>query len=205
MDYSIKILERELEMEEEWVKMTSDNDSLKKKYKNLSIKEGNEAIQDLKETIALLRKLKDKKCLLTGAATGIGRALAFELAKEGVQLFLADIQIEELEKVKAELEPYGVKVFTGKCDVSNYEEFRELAEEVYSKFGGELDILINNAGIAGGGYCEDIPIEEWKRVIDVNLWSIIYATKIFVPKFLDDSCPSALGRKGRFFACAENG
>ncbi len=130
------------------------------------------------------KKLKGKTCLLTGAACGIGRALAFELAKKGVNLYLADIQIENLEKVKADLEPYGVQVYTGKCDVANFEDFQRLAEEVYSKFG-ELDIIINNAGIGGGGYCEDMTIEEWKRVLDINLWSIIYAIKIFIPKFLE--------------------
>ncbi|NVM52685.1 MAG: SDR family NAD(P)-dependent oxidoreductase [Candidatus Helarchaeota archaeon] len=131
-----------------------------------------------------MKDLKNKNCLLTGAAAGIGRSLAFELAKEGVNLFLADINMAKLEKVKDELGEYGVKVFTGRCDVSKYEDFEKLVDNFYSKFG-ELDILINNAGIAGGGFIETLSLEEWKRVIDVNLWSIIYSIKVFLPKMLE--------------------
>jgi short-subunit dehydrogenase len=130
------------------------------------------------------KKLKGKNCLLTGAGSGIGRALAFCLAKEQVNLFLADINIESLEKVKKELEPLGVKVFIGKCDVSSYADFEHIAQEVYSKLG-ELDILINNAGIAAGGYVETIDLADWKRVLDINLWSIIYSIKIFLPRMLE--------------------
>jgi len=130
------------------------------------------------------KELKGKNCLLTGAASGIGRSLAFCLAKEKVNLFLADIDMENLEKVKQELEPLGIKVFTGKCDVSSLEDFEKLAEEVYSQLG-DIDILINNAGIACGGYVETIGLEEWKHVFDINLWSIIYSIKVFLPRMLE--------------------
>lgn len=131
------------------------------------------------------KKLRDKRCVLTGAGSGIGRALAFELAKRGVHLFLADLNLDRIDELKSELAPFGINIFTKKCDVSNYADFQQLADEAYSKFGGEIDILINNAGIGGGGYAEDMTLEEWKRVIDVNLWSIIYAVSIFIPRFLE--------------------
>ncbi len=130
------------------------------------------------------KKLKGKNCLLTGAAAGIGRSLAFELAKEGVNLYLSDLNMEGLEKIKQELEKYNVEVFIGKCDVSNFEDFSNLAQDFNSKFS-DLDILINNAGISGGGFTETLSIDEWKRVIDVNLWSIIYSIKTFLPKMLE--------------------
>lgn len=130
------------------------------------------------------KELKGKNCLLTGAASGIGRALAIRLAKEKVNLFLADIDMEKLEKVKKELEPLGIKVFTGKCDVSSLADLEHLAQEFYSRLG-ELDILINNAGIAAGGYVETIELPDWKRVLDINLWSIIYSIKVFLPRMLE--------------------
>jgi len=128
-------------------------------------------------------KLKDKNCVITGAASGIGRCLALGLAKEGMNLFMADIQTENLEKVKQEIEKEGVRVFTARCDVAKYGDFENLAGEVYARLG-EVDLLINNAGIAGGGFVESIELEEWKRVFDVNLWGIIHSLKAFLPRML---------------------
>ncbi|MHA1266607.1 MAG: SDR family NAD(P)-dependent oxidoreductase [Candidatus Helarchaeota archaeon] len=130
------------------------------------------------------KKLRGKNCLLTGAASGIGRALARCLAKEKVNLFLADIDMENLEKVKNELDPLESKVFIGRCDVSSYADFEHLAQEVYSNLD-EVDILINNAGIAAGGYVETFELADWKRVLDINLWSIIYSIKVFLPRMLE--------------------
>lgn len=128
-------------------------------------------------------KLKDKNCVITGAATGIGRCLALGLAKEGMNLFMADIQVENLEKVKQEAEKSGVRVFTARCDVARYEDFEDLAREVYAWLG-DVDLLINNAGIAGGGFVESLELQEWKRVLDVNLWGIIHSLKVFLPRML---------------------
>ena len=128
-------------------------------------------------------KLKDKNCVITGAASGIGRCLALGLAKEGMNLFMADIQVENLEKVKEEIEKMGVRVFTARCDVAKYEDLENLAREVYARLG-DVDLLINNAGIAGGGFVESIELEEWRRVLDVNLWGIIHSLKAFLPRML---------------------
>ncbi len=128
-------------------------------------------------------KLKDKNCVITGAASGIGRCLAIGLAKEGMNLFMADIQVENLEKVKQEIEKMGVRVFTARCDVAKYEDLANLAREVYARLG-DVDLLINNAGIAGGGFVESIELEEWKRVLEVNLWGIIHSLKVFLPRML---------------------
>ncbi|MHA1293493.1 MAG: SDR family NAD(P)-dependent oxidoreductase [Promethearchaeota archaeon] len=131
-----------------------------------------------------MKKLKNKNCLITGAASGIGRSLAVGLAKEGMNLFLSDINMDNLEKVKEEIEAGGVKVYIGRCDVSKYEEFENLSSQFYSKFRN-LDFLINNAGIGGGGYTIDLELEDWKRILDVNLWSIIYSIKVFLPRMLE--------------------
>lgn len=131
-----------------------------------------------------MKNLKHKNCLLTGAASGIGRSLAIGLAKEGMNLYLADIDSVNLEKVKEEIAKIGVKVYTRTCNVSKFEEINEMAKDFYQKLG-DLDLLINNAGIAGGGFIEDITLDEWKHVLDVNLWSIIFSIKVFLPKMLE--------------------
>jgi short-subunit dehydrogenase len=129
-------------------------------------------------------KLKDKKCVITGAASGIGRSLAIELVKEGANLFLADIDIDKLTSFKKEISNLGATVFIEKCDVSKFDDFKNLANKAYSNLG-DVDILINNAGIGGGGFVETIELEEWKKIFDVNIWSIIYSIKVFLPKMLE--------------------
>jgi len=131
-----------------------------------------------------MKKLQGKNCLLTGAASGIGRALALLLAEEGMNLYIVDIDMEKLEKVKEEIEQIGAKVYTGICDVSKLEDLQKTADQFYQKLG-DIDLLMNNAGAAGGGFILDIPLDEWKRVLDVNLWSIIYSIKVFLPKMVE--------------------
>ena len=131
-----------------------------------------------------MKKLKDKNLIITGAASGIGRSLAIGLAKEGMNLFISDINMERLEKVKEEIEALGIKVFTARCDVTKYEDVAKLAEVAQEKLG-DIDMLINNAGIGSGAYAETMELEDWKRVLDVNLWSIIYSIKVFLPIMLE--------------------
>ncbi len=120
-----------------------------------------------------MKDLKNKNCFLTGAASGIGRSFALALAKEGMNLYISDINMERLESVKKEVEELGAKVFTARCDVSKFEDFEKAANDFHSKLG-DVDLLINNAGISVGGSIEELELEDWKEVLDINLWSIIY-------------------------------
>lgn len=131
-----------------------------------------------------MKDLNNKNCFLTGAAKGIGRAFALALAKEGMNLFITDIDLENLEKVKNEIEGIGVRVHAGKCDVSKFEDFEEMTKEFYSKLG-DVDLLINNAGIAIAGGVDNLELEDWRGVLDVNLWSVIYSLKVFLPRMLE--------------------
>jgi short-subunit dehydrogenase len=132
-----------------------------------------------------MKKLRSKNCLITGAASGIGRSLAIGLAKEGMNLFLVDLNIDGLQSVKKEIEDLGMKVFISKCDVSKLEDNERIANEAYSKLG-EIDLLINNAGISHGSFILDLDLEDdWKKMMDVNLWSIIYSLKVFLPRMLE--------------------
>ena len=130
-----------------------------------------------------MKDFKNKNGFVTGAASGIGRSFALALAKRGMNLYITDINIDGLEKVKSEVEKLGVKVFASKCDVSIYKDFEKAANDFYEKMG-EVDLLINNAGIAMGGDMLNIDLEVWKKVIDTNLWSIIHSMKAFLPRMV---------------------
>jgi len=131
-----------------------------------------------------MKELNNKNCLITGAASGIGRSFALALAKEGMNLYITDINVEGLEKVKNEVKELGANVYSDRCDVSKFEDFEAIAKNFYSKLG-DLDLLINNAGIAIAGGIENLEIEDWKKVLDVNLMSIIYSLKVFTPRMLE--------------------
>jgi len=130
-----------------------------------------------------MKDFKDKNGFITGAASGIGRSFALALARRGMNLHITDINIDGLEKVKSEVKKRGVKVFASKCDVSKYEDFEKAANEFYEKMG-EVDLLINNAGISMGVDMLNIDLEVWRKVMETNLWSIIHSIKAFLPRMV---------------------
>ncbi len=131
-----------------------------------------------------MKDLKGKTAVITGAASGIGSSFAIELAKEGMNLSISDINMEGLEETKKEIEKLGVKVISSKCDVTKYQDMENLAREVHSELG-DVDLLINNAGIVRYILLEDIDLDDFKRVLDVNLWGIVHSLKAFLPKMLE--------------------
>ncbi len=131
-----------------------------------------------------MKDLKGKTCFLTGAASGIGRSFAMALAKEGMKLFITDINTEGLEQVKNELKQIGTIVHSMKCDVSKLSDFEAAAKEFYSKLG-DVDLLINNAGIGLSDDLSNIDLEVWKSVFNVNLWSVIFSLRVFLPRMLE--------------------
>jgi short-subunit dehydrogenase len=131
-----------------------------------------------------MKVLNDKNCFITGAANGIGKSFALALAREGMNLFISDIDMQNLEKVRNEIEDLGARVYSSKCDVTKIEDFHTNARKFYSEFG-ELDLLLNNAGIAIGGSILEITLEDWKHLLDVNLWSIVHSLDVFLPKILE--------------------
>jgi short-subunit dehydrogenase len=128
-------------------------------------------------------EFKDKNVFITGAASGIGRSFAFALAERGMNLYITDINMEGLGKVKSDIKKIGVKIVAAKCDVSKYNDFKKAANDFYEKMG-ELDLLINNAGISMGFDILNIDLEVWQKVIDTNLGSIIHSIKAFLPRMV---------------------
>jgi len=130
-----------------------------------------------------MKEFKGKNCFITGAARGIGRSFALALGRLGMNLFITDVRLEELEMVRKEVEKLGVQAYAGKCNVSLFEDFEKVATE-FDETLGDIDLLINNAGIGRGESIENINLATWKKVIDTNLWSVIYSTKVFLPKMI---------------------
>lgn len=124
------------------------------------------------------KKLVDKIAIVTGAAQGIGKAIALNLAKEGAKICLWDINLEEAEKTNEEIHQLSnVETLVSKVDITNYSEVEENVKKVLDKFF-RIDILVNNAGIARDNLILRMSEEEWNQVLDVNLKGVFNCIKV---------------------------
>ncbi len=120
------------------------------------------------------------RILITGAANGLGRGMSLAFAKKGHELVLVDIDSTALEQTAAEIERSGARCHRYLVDVSNRGQVNELAGKVTSEVG-DIDMLINNAGVVVVGEFLDVPIEEWERIMAVNFWGTVYMLMAFLP------------------------
>ena len=118
---------------------------------------------------------KDKIAIVTGAASGIGRALCEEMGRRGAVLVATDINAAGAEQVAAAVTSAGGRARAAHLDVTRAEDVCKLIEDTASE-QGRLDYMFNNAGIAVGGEMYAIGFEHWRRIIDVNLWGVIHGT-----------------------------
>ena len=128
-------------------------------------------------------RLNDKVVIITGASSGIGKALAYELAKRKARLALAARNIDELKKVENDIESHADDVMIHQTDVSIESQCKEFIERTMEHFG-RIDVLINNAGISMRATLEDMDMEVFKKVLDVNLMGAVYCTKYALPHLL---------------------
>jgi NAD(P)-dependent dehydrogenase (short-subunit alcohol dehydrogenase family) len=126
------------------------------------------------------RKLEGRVAVLTGAATGIGRALASRLAEEGAGLCLADVNAGALEETARALASGGADVSAHVVDVADGARVEGFAREVEERHG-RADVLINNAGVALHGTVEEVSLEDIEWVMSVNFWGTVYCVKRFLP------------------------
>lgn len=126
-----------------------------------------------------MRSLRGKTAVVTGAASGIGKALALRLAREGMRLVLADVDARRLREVASAL-PGALPV---RADVARMADVEALADRAWARFGS-VDLLVNNAGIAEVGPLWEVPLARWRRVLGVNLWGAIHGCLAFVPRML---------------------
>ena len=119
-------------------------------------------------------------CVLTGAASGLGRAFALELAARGARLFLADIDDAGLAETAKLVEERGGTSRTLHCDVSKLDDMKRLHGDSIAWLSG-VDLLINNAGVGVGGMVGEIPLEDWQWITGINQWGVIYGCHLFLP------------------------
>ncbi|MDP3915417.1 MAG: SDR family oxidoreductase [Bacteroidota bacterium] len=125
--------------------------------------------------------MKNKVVVITGASSGIGRALAKEFASKGAKLSLGARRTELLEDLRNELP--GTEIFIQKTDVSNENDCRILVEETIKKYG-QIDVLINNAGISMRALFEDVDLNVIRNLMDVNFYGTVYCSKFALPHLL---------------------
>ena len=122
--------------------------------------------------------------VVTGAASGIGRASALAFAREGADVVVSDINDEEGKRVTGEIEALGRKTLYVHTDVAKREAIESLVAESI-EWQGHCDLFHSNAGIGMGGAPHAIPVEEWERVLDINLHSHIWAVRKLLPHMLE--------------------
>jgi 3-oxoacyl-[acyl-carrier protein] reductase len=145
--------------------------------------------------------LSGKKAIITGAGRGIGRATAIALAKEGVDVGLIARTETGLLEVAEEVRNYGVNVVTTTVDIGENDQVTKAIDQLLTKFG-TVDILINNAGIAKFGGFLELEVEEWEKIIQVNLLGMYYVTRAVLPAMIEQksgdiiNISSTAGEKG---------
>ena len=127
--------------------------------------------------------MKNKVVIITGASSGIGKALAIDFAKQNATVVLAARNIKEIDNLANEFKEQGISCLAVKTDVSREEDCKSLINKTVEKFG-KIDILINNAGISMRALFEEVEIEVIKKVMDVNFWGAVYMTKYALPYLL---------------------
>ena len=125
-------------------------------------------------------KLRDRVAVITGSASGIGRASAKEFAKEGAQVVVADIKLAGAQETVKQIETAGGVALAVKTDVAVAESVQALVEQTLHFFG-RINVLFNNAAIQVNKTVEDTTVEEWNREIGINLGGVFLCSKLFMP------------------------
>jgi len=136
-----------------------------------------------------MKEFKDKVAVITGAASGIGRGLAEQCAKEGMKVVISDVDEKRLKRVERKLKRDGIQVLSCITDVSKASDVEKLANRTLETFG-VVHLLFNNAGIAIPHLAWEYDLKDWEQVLSVNLWGVIHGIHTFIPIMLkqDTEC-----------------
>jgi NAD(P)-dependent dehydrogenase (short-subunit alcohol dehydrogenase family) len=127
-----------------------------------------------------VEELNGKVAVITGGGSGIGLALARQLGAEGCRLSLADIDADALERARSSLRTEGRDVITTIADVGKVDDVRQFAANTLAEFGA-VDIVVNNAGVIAWNPIGVLSLDDWRWVIDVNVWGVIHGVHVFLP------------------------
>jgi NAD(P)-dependent dehydrogenase (short-subunit alcohol dehydrogenase family) len=125
-------------------------------------------------------RLEDKVCIVTGAGSGIGEAIAVLFAREGARVVCADV---DADAAAATAQAIGARASAERADVTDETQTRRVADDTVERFG-RIDVLVNNAGIAGVGTVEETSVELWERVMRVNATGVFLMSRAVVPHML---------------------
>jgi len=129
-------------------------------------------------------ELRDSVVVVTGASSGIGRAAAWHLSSQGAAVVVTARREDRLTALAKQISDRGGRALPVAADVSDTASLERLRSDAESAFGA-VDVLVNNAGIPGGGPFANVSMEQVERVIDVNVLGVMRATKVFLPSFLE--------------------
>ena len=130
-----------------------------------------------------MEQLEGRTAVVTGAASGIGLAIVEAFVGEGMQVVMADVDEVNLQAQAARLADRGADVHAVRADVTDPDAVEALGRATVERFG-QLNVAVNNAGVVSTGYAWELSLEDWHRVIDVDLWGVINGIRSFVPLIL---------------------
>ena len=130
-----------------------------------------------------MKEFQGKVAVVTGAASGIGRALAERCAQEGMRVVLAGINEQTLMQASQELRAEGASVLAVQTDVSKAGDVEALAQKAFDTYGA-VHLLFNNAGVGAGTIIWESTLADWEWTMDVNLWGVIHGIRAFVPRMI---------------------
>ena len=130
----------------------------------------------------LTNQYPQKRAFITGAASGLGKALCLALASDGWTIGISDIKVEQLAVSHKEITEAGGNPISFTLDVSDKIQYQSVVEDFLNRVGG-IDILINNAGVGDGGNFEEYPLENWEWMVGINQMSVVYGCHLFIPTF----------------------
>lgn len=126
--------------------------------------------------------IKGKVVAITGSSSGIGKAIAIKLAENGAKVVLGARSTEKLEKLTQEIKNKGGEAYYTTIDVKNKSDVRLLVDTAVARYG-KLDVIVNNAGISQLGRIDDLDVDGWEEMIDINLKGVLYGMAAAIPVF----------------------
>src|SRR6201995_4683452 len=131
-----------------------------------------------------MNTLEDKVAVVTGAASGIGRAIAHSLAGHGTRVVAVDIDTVGITTLATDLAARGATAVACTTDISDADAFDDVRNTALERFG-RVDIVVNNVGVLTNGLPQDIRVAEWQRILNINLMSVVRSNTVFLPLLLD--------------------